>query len=410
MSRRRVFVTGIGLASPIGNDPATVVASLRGGRHGIRVMDDWAQYGGLVTRLGAPVEVDLKGIPRKAARTMGRVAQLAAYATQRAVDDARLDPATLQNGRTGIAYGSTHGSSAAANEWTRTLVEKRSIEGVPSTLYLKFMSHTCAASLAVLFGVRGRILTTCAACVSGSQGIGQGYEAIRAGHADVMICGGAEELHPSHAAVFELFLATSRGFADRPDESPRPFDVARDGLVIGEGAGTLILESEEHARARGATIHGEILGFGTNCDGSHATAPSPEGMAAAMRLALADAAIDPARIAYVNAHGTGTDVGDVAESIATREVLGENVWFSSTKGFTGHTLGACGAIESAFCLAMMREGFVAPNRTLDELDPRCARLRYAPKTAVAADLPVVMNDNFAFGGINTSLIFARVDD
>jgi 3-oxoacyl-[acyl-carrier-protein] synthase II len=250
--------------------------------------------------------------------------------------------------------------------------------------------------------------STCAACVSASQAVGAGYEAIKAGAQNVMICGGSEEMHWVPAGVFDILFATSTRYNDRPDLSPRPFDRDRDGLVVAEGAGTVVLEELEHARRRGARIHAEVLGYGTNCDGAHVTAPSADGMADAMRLALADAALAPDRIDYVNAHATATLVGDVSESHASLSVLGPKVPISSTKGFTGHTLGACGTIEVAFCVAMMRDGFIAPTRNLDRVDPECAKLDYVFGAPRDAKLEHVMTNNFAFGGINTSLILGRV--
>jgi 3-oxoacyl-[acyl-carrier-protein] synthase II len=237
--------------------------------------------------------------------------------------------------------------------------------------------------------------------------VGAGYETIRAGIQDVMLVGGAEELHYSHGAIFDIMYATSRR-NDTPDLTPRPFDKGRDGLVIGEGAGTFVLESYERAKARGAFIHAEILGYGTNCDGTHVTNPSANGMAGAMELALRDAELSPDRIDYVNAHATATEVGDIAESLATAKTLGVQVPISSTKSFTGHTLGACGTIEAAFCVAMMREGWIAPNRTLDEVDTRCAPLAYVGKEARDAKPRITMSNNFAFGGMNTSLILGAV--
>lgn len=405
----RVVVTGIGLATPIGNDLRSVSSSLRTDRHGIRVKPEWAEIRDLDTRLAADVVgLDLTHYPRKKSRTMGRVALLATYATEQAVAEAGLDPETLSSGRVGLAYGSTHGSSSEFEGWCRTLFKNGGMTGLASTTYLKFMSHTCAANLALFYGIRGRVVTTCSACASASQAIGYGSEMVRAGLADVMICGGAEEMHFTHAGVFGVMFATSRGYNDRPGESPRPFDIARDGLVIGEGAGTLVLESYDRARARGAHIHAEILGFGTNCDGTHVTSPSVSGMADAMRLALRDARLSADRIEYVNAHATATEVGDIAESGAMLEVLGDRVPVSSTKGFTAHTLGACGAIEAAFCIAMMNEGWLAPNRTLTKVDPRCAPLDYVGRTPRDTRTSIVMTNNFAFGGINTSLIFGRV--
>ncbi|HMF43321.1 MAG TPA: beta-ketoacyl-ACP synthase [Polyangia bacterium] len=406
--KRRVVVTGIGLASPIGHDLPTAVAALRDGRHGIVAMPEWADVQGLATRLaGLAKDVPFGDWPRKKVRSMGRVALLATYATEQALKDAGLEQDLHSIPDIGLAYGSTHGSSTAQEEFCRTLFARNGLRGIPSTSYLKFMSNTCVVNLAHFFGIRGRVIATCAACTSGSNAIGYGFEAIRDGELDIMLCGGAEEMHFTHAAVFDILYATSRHYNDRPGAGSRPFDVDRDGLVVAEGACTFVLEEAERARRRGARIHGEVIGFGTSCDGQHVTQPSPEGMAAAMRNALADARVAPEDVDYINAHATSTDIGDLAESQATLQVFGDRVPISSTKGHTGHTLGACGALESAFCLAMMNDGFLAPNRNLDKPDPRCAPLRYVRETSEARDLRITMNNNFAFGGINTSLVFRR---
>ncbi len=405
MSAHRVVITGVGLASPIGNSLAAASASLREGRHGITAQEKWNAIGNLATRLAAPASpIDFTGYPRKKIRTMGRVALLSAYASDQAVADAGLSHDELGSGTVGLAYGSTHGSSSELEEFTRSLFRENSLKGLPSTSYLKFMSHTCAANLAMYYGITGRIITTCAACVSSSQAIGYGYEAIKFGIQEAMICGGAEELHFTHAGVFDIMYATSSKFNDRPDLSPRPFDTRRDGLVIGEGAGTVVLERLERARARGAKIYAEVIGYGTNCDGRHMTNPSAEGMAGAMKLCLKDAGTAIDTIDYVNAHGTGTELGDIAETTATHQLLGGKVPFSSTKGATGHTLGACGSIEVALCLAMMRDGFLPPTRNLDEVDPRCAPLDYVRGACREARPRTIMTNNFAFGGINTSLL------
>jgi len=365
------------------------------------------------TRVAAPVEgVDYAAFDRKKVRTMGRVALLATFATERAVQDAGLMAETLGSGCTGLAYGSTHGSSNELEVFTRALFTGRStgatLAGIDASSYLKFMSHTAAANLSSYFGITGRVITTCSACVSASQAIGYGYEAVRAGTQDIMVCGGAEELHFTHAGVFDILFATSTRYNDAPDGTPRPFDADRDGLVIGEGAATVVLERYDHAIARGAPIYAEILGFGTSSDGQHLTRPSVEGMARAMTLALADAACPVDRIDYINAHGTATDSGDVAESLATLQTIGDKTPISSTKSYTGHTLGACGAIETIFCLGLMREDFVPPTRNLDRLDPRCAVLDYVRHEPRTLRCDRIMNNNFAFGGLNTSLIFGRV--
>jgi len=409
VSSARVVVTGIGLTSPIGHDLATATAALREGRHGIVTMPEWDAVVGLGTRLAALcADAPIGHYTRKQIRSMGRVAVLATYATEQAVKDAGLPAEVVQSDAVGLAYGSTHGSSASTEEFCRKVFEKRGFQGIAASTYLKFMSNTCTVNLAQFFGIHGRVLSTCSACTSGSHAIGQGYETIKHGYHDVMLCGGAEEMHFSHAGIFDILYATSTQYNQRPEQSPRPFDAARDGLVVGEGAGTLVLESEAHARRRGARIYGEVIGFGASCDGEHVTMPSVDGMASAMRRALADAGITPGEVDYINAHGTGTEAGDIAESHATLKVLGPDVPLSSTKGHTGHTLGACGALESAFCLSLMHERFVPPTRNLETVDPRCAPLNFvrgAPQPKAKMD--IVMNNNFAFGGINTSLLFRR---
>lgn len=405
---RRVVITGVGLTSPIGHNLPTITKALQESRHGITVMPQWASIGNLKTRLAAPVVDAPLDYPRKITRSMGRVSVLSLYATDQAIADSGLSAELLPTGRLGLAYGSTHGSSAELEVFTRTLFANDGFRGIAGTSYLKFMGHTCVANLAQHYGIRGRVQPTVAACASASMAIGYGFDAIRAGWQDVMLCGGAEEMHFVHAGVFDIMFATSTKFNERPDLSPRPFDSQRDGLVVGEGAGTLVLEEYEHARRRGAHIHAELIGFGTNCDGTHVTAPSAEGMAGVIRLALQSAALDPSAIDYVNAHGTGTDAGDRAETLAAHNTLGDKVPFSSTKGHTGHTLGACGAIEAIFAISTIQNGFVPQTRNLEETDPLCAPLNYIKGEPREQKVNVVMSNNFAFGGINTSLILKRI--
>jgi 3-oxoacyl-[acyl-carrier-protein] synthase II len=406
---RRVVITGLGLATPIGLDLDAVTEALQKGRHGIHRMPEWDRIGQLRTRLAALVpEVQRSDYPRKLVRSMGRVAILGLHAAEKALADAGLGEDYVRSGQLGLAFGSTHGSSSEVEDYCSHLFKTYSFEGLEAVGFLRFMSHTCAANLAIRLGIRGRILSTCAACVSSSQAIGGGYEAIKFGMAESMLCGGAEEMHFTHAGVFDVMLATSAKYNDRPGESPRPFDAARDGLVVGEGGAAVVLESYDRAKARGATIYAEVLGYGTNCDGTSLTAPSAEGMAGAIQAALADARLAPDQIEYVNAHGTATLAGDIAESQATFKVMGDRIPVSSTKGHTGHTLGACGAMEVGFCLAMMRRGFLAPTRNLVDVDPRCAPLGHVMGEPREARLNHVMSNNFAFGGINTSLILGRL--
>jgi 3-oxoacyl-[acyl-carrier-protein] synthase II len=407
---KRVVVTGVGAISPLGHDWATVLAGLRSLRNAVRRMHEWDMYDGLNTRLGVPVQpFDLpEHYNRKATRSMGRVALMATRASELALADAGLaaDP-LVRSGDMGISYGSSVGTPAAIGDFGRMIIAKAT-EGITANTYIKMMSHTAAVNIGVFLGVTGRIVTTSSACAAGSQGIGYAFEAIQSGRQVAMLAGGAEELDAIDAAVFDTLFATSVK-NDQPALTPRPFDAARDGLVLGEGACTLVLEELEHARARGARILAELVGYGTNSDGSHVTQPKAQTMAQAMRLALRSAGIEAGRIGYVNAHGTATDHGDVAETAATHAVLGERIPISSLKSYMGHTLGACGALEAWMSIEMMREGWFAPTLNLDTIDPECAPLDYIRGEGRQLQTDMVMTNNFAFGGINTSLIFRRWD-
>jgi 3-oxoacyl-[acyl-carrier-protein] synthase II len=405
---KRVVVTGMAGISPLGNDWESIRARLVEGRNAIVRMAAWDDYEGLNTRLGAPAApFDLsERYHRKAIRSMGRVALMATRASELALADAGLlDHPLLTGGRMGISFGSSAGTPSAIGDFGR-MMEERTTKGINATTYIKMMAHTAPVNIGVFFGVTGRVFTTSSACTSGSQGIGYAYEAIKTGKQTAMIAGGAEELCATEAAVFDTLFATSVR-NDAPHTTPRPFDRARDGLVIGEGAGCLILEEREHALARGATVYAEIVGFGTNSDGCHVTQPNADTMRIAMELALEDADLAPAAIGYVNAHGTGTQHGDVAETAATNAVFGARIPISSLKSYMGHTLGACGALEAMISIRMMREGWFAPTINLDEIDPECGTLDYIRGDGRRLDCEYVMSNNFAFGGINTSLIFKR---
>jgi 3-oxoacyl-[acyl-carrier-protein] synthase II len=406
---RRVVVTGIGIASPLGCDYTEASARLKANDHGITTMPEWDALTHFAPRVAAPVTIPKAlEVPHKAARTMGRVAQLATVATTIAIEDSGLSKEELTSGAVALAYGSTHGSSKANEDWVRKLLTQNGFLGMTATTYLKFMSHTTSANLATHFGIRGRVVSTVAACVSASQAIGTGYELISAGVTDAMICGGAEELHFTHAAVFDMLHAASKNFNTTPELTPRPFDQRRDGLVVGEGAGTLVLEEYERAKKLGKKIYAEIVGYGTNCDGTHVTNPSSDGMRGSMELALKSAGCGPDEIDYVNAHATATTIGDIAESQATYALFGDRVPVSSLKGHIGHTLGACGGIEAAFVIAMMRDGWIAPTRNLEVVGENCAPLDYVKGEARTAKLRRVLCNKFAFGGINTSLVFSSL--
>jgi len=405
----RVVVTGTGFRSPIGHNFNDLKASLIHGRSGVRYISDWEQVGHMKTRLSGVCDgIDEKVIPRPVRRSMGRVSILAALSVMDAINDSGLDENFIGSGECGVSYGSTEGSSQAIEDFTKDYSKTGGLLGLESSTYLKFMSHTCAANISMMFHTRGPLIASCTACVSGSQGIGFGYEAIKSGKAAVMLSGGAEESHYYNAAIFELLRATSIKYNDTPDKTPRPFDAGRDGLVVGEGSGCLVLEEYEHAKNRGAKIYAEIIGYATNCDGTHLTNPSADGMAGVMLLALKDAGLSPDKIGHVNAHATATDVGDAAEAAAIFKVFGDTVPVSAFKGLMGHTLGACGVLESIITISMMNEGFMAHTKNLETPDPEFPKLNHIMNEAVDKPFNIGMNNNFAFGGINTSLIFKKV--
>jgi 3-oxoacyl-[acyl-carrier-protein] synthase II len=404
---RRVVVTGMAGCSPIGNDWKTISENLRNGKTGIQYMEDWNCYEELNTRLGAPVTDFEKPAhySRRQVRSMGRVALMSTAATEMALQDAGLlGDESITDGRMGVSYGSSTGSPDAIADFGNMLLNHSS-GSINANSYLKMMSHTAAVNICVFFGLKGRVIPTSSACTSGSQGIGYAYEAIKYGHQEIMVAGGAEELCATEAAVFDTLYATSIK-NDTPELTPRPFDKDRDGLVIGEGAATLILEERNHAIERGANIYAEITGFGTNSDGSHVTQPQSETMYKAMSLALQQAGLKPQDIGYVSAHGTATDRGDIAESVATAQLLGK-VPISAFKSFTGHTLGACGSLEAMVAIKMMNQGWFHGTANLENIDPACGDLDYLRIKGREINTTYVMSNNFAFGGINTSLIFKK---
>lgn len=407
---KRVVVTGAGGITALGKNWEECRASLLKQQNCVRYMREWDQYKELNTRLAAPVD-DFELPPhynRKRARSMGRVAQLGVRATELALESASLlDAPEIASELTGVAYGSATGNSAAALEFFG-LLEQQSMRRINGTTYVRMMSHTAAVNISVFFATEGRLIPTSSACTAGSQGIGFAYETIKHGQQKIMLAGGAEELCPTQAAAFDVLYATSTR-NDAPASSPRPFDKDRDGLVVGEGGCTLVLEDLQHALKRNAPILAEVVGFATNTDGAHVTRPQQKNMARVMRNAIEDAATDPALIGYVSAHGTATEHGDIAESCATAEVFGRAVAISSLKSYIGHSLGACGAIEAWLTIMMMRENSFAPTLNLAAIDERCGELDYLRGAPRSIQTDFVMSNNFAFGGVNTSLIFKRYD-
>ena len=404
----RVVVSGIGGISAFGRDWASIQTAFKQGRNAVQHMGWQGQYPDLEAQLGAPIEgyAPPAHWTRKQLRSMGRVSYLCVDAAEQALADAGLlGDERIKDGRMGVACGSSTGSTADIRDIGELLLTGRSAHFSANT-YVRMMPHTTAANVGIFFGLTGRIIPTSSACSSGSQGIGYAYEAIKYGMIEMMLAGGGEELCPSEVYVFDSLSAASRR-NNEPAKHPRPYDAGRDGMVIGEGAGILGLESLVHAQARGAKIYAEIVGYGANSDGSHVTRPQKATMQRCMALALEDAGLEPAQIGYVNGHGTATEQGDIAETQATEALFGSRMPISSQKSYLGHTLGACGALESWFSIEMMNSGWFAPTLNLDHIDPRCGRLDYIRGQGREIDTDYVMNNNFAFGGVNTSLVFKR---
>ncbi len=382
---KRVVVTGMGCVTAFGDNWQDFRRHLEAGKNAVVTMPEWERFEGLNTRLAAPIQPPFKKpkhYSRKAVRSMSTVSLMATRATEMALEDAGLlNDDCITDGRCGVAYGSSTGDTEQMKIFGNML-STGDMTGLNATTYIKSMGHTTAVNLGVFYGVKGRVHTTSSACTSASQGLGYAYEA------------------------FDTLYATSTR-NDEPEATPRPFDKNRDGLVIGEGAGTFILEELDHALERGASIYAELVGFGTNSDGAHVTQPTAETMAVAMKLALEQAQLSPDAIGYVNAHGTATDRGDVAESNATASVFNRAVPISSLKSYLGHTLGACGTIEAWASIEMMKDQWFAPTVNLSDVDEECGKLDYIAGEGRKLDTDYVMTNNFAFGGINTSLIFKR---
>ena len=398
----RIVVTGMGIRSPLGSTADAMFDAILAGRSGVQRFDEWAKIDELGSLVGSVVDdFNERTIPRKYRRSMGRVAMYAVAAAVDAVAQSGLDEAMIRGGRTGACVGSTLGSGAADEEFWRHIIETGSARGLKSTQFLKVMSHTCATNVAMFLGISGEAIATNAACASSNQAIGVAMDRIRLGRADVMLAGGADELHVMATLVFDVMRGASHGFNDSPTKTPRPFDKDRDGIVVGEGSGILVLEERSRALTRGAPILAEVLGYGGISDAVNMASPAPGGMEAAIRLALADAGVEPDDVDYVSAHATGTPIGDAAEAEALHRVFGDRTPVSSVKGHLGHTLAACGGLEATVFIEAMRRGIVPPTLNLDE--PDVAPL-WLPTKPLVRTVNCALSTNFAFGGVNTCVV------
>lgn len=411
--RREVVITGYGAVSPYGVGVRRLITGLREGRSAVRSMArEWEGLAeGMACMLGAPVQepIDPSLIPRKHRRAMGRGSILAHLATQEAIQHAGISREDLESGRLGAAFGDTIPSAGSLEAFFRQYLVERNIRQVPSGGFFRVMGHSCSANIAAAFNIRGRVQATPAACAAGAFAMGAGFELIRWGVQDIMLCGGVEELHPTTSAIFDIVGASSTRWNDAPEMSPAPFDRKRDGTVCGEGAGVLVLESEERARARGARILARVLGFSGISDGTNMAQPGLESMVRCLRAALEDADLPPREIDYVSAHATGTEQGDTAEAMAIAEVFGDSTPVSGLKGYIGHTLGASGPIESIASLETMSAGYIIPTGKLEDIDPDCAVIRHQLRLETRS-VGKIVKSSFGFGGMNAVLVFGRYED
>ncbi|MGE4441652.1 MAG: beta-ketoacyl synthase [Desulfomicrobium sp.] len=404
MPLRRVVITGMGAISPFGQGVERFFRALENGESAIRHIAELETIQGLGPHVAGLVQgIDIKDIPRKIRRTMSRMSVYALLASQEALAQARVDQCLLTGGRLGIALGSTVGSVDTMEDFFKDFLQTRSIEGIKSMLFFKIMGHSCAANVAQTLGIAGRTLAPSAACATGCQAVGMGYEAIALGKQDLMLCGGADEFHPLTAATFDIIQAASTKYNDRPQCTPRPFDRDRDGIVCAEGAGLILLESLDSARARGAEILAEISGFASTSDASSIASPDPTPVRLCMDLALTEAGLNADDVDYVNAHATGTRQGDEAESRAIGDLFGTSIPVSSLKGHFGHAMAASGALELIACVKMLCSGKIIPTRNLDNPAIECSGLTL-PRQIQLSNLQTIIKNNFALGGVNCAIV------
>lgn len=409
MQLERVVITGVGAVSCLGLGAERLCQELAAGRSGISRQEEFARVRGLRCLIGgAAPEVECRELPRQRRRTMTRMSLFAAAACQEALAQAGVRPELRASGRLGLALAATTGSPATYQEFFEDYLRDHSIERTKSTLFFKIMAHSVAANTAQALDVRGRVLSPAAACATAGQAIGLGYEAILLGRQELMLCGGADELHPLTVASFDIMNAASTQYNERPDLTPRPFDARRDGTVCSEGCGVLLLESLRSARRRGAVVLAEVLGFSTGTDVSNISNPDARSIENCMLEALRTAGLEPSAIDYVSAHATATEHGDIAEAQAIAGLFGAATPVSCLKGQLGHSLAASGALESIAVLRMLREGRVLPTHNLDELDPRCAGIMHV-REPLERPLRLALKNNFGLGGVNTSIVFGRCE-
>lgn len=407
MAERRVVVTGLGIVSSIGNNKQEVAAALREGRSGIVASEEYKEMGFRSCVHGA-LNIDLESlIDRKIKRFMGDGAAYNYIAMQQAIEDAGLDESQVSNERTGLIVGSGGPSTENIVLAADTMREK-GVKRVGPYMVTRGMSSTNSACLATPFKIKGINYSITSACSTSAHCIGNAAEQIQLGKQDIVFAGGGEELHWTLSVLFDGMGAMSSKYNETPERASRAFDANRDGFVISGGGGVLVMEEYEHAKARGAKIYAELVGYGATSDGYDMVAPSGEGAERCMKQALATVPAG-SKINYINAHGTSTPVGDIRELEAIKKVFGDDMpVIASTKSLTGHALGAAGVNEAIYSLIMQEEGFIAASANIEDLDPGAEGYPIARERVDNVDFDCVMSNSFGFGGTNASLIFKKV--
>ena len=405
---RRVVITGMSAITPIGHGRDPIVHSLQDGVSGIKPLraEEFLSpyiHSKVYGTVDYPVEYDFKRNHRK---TMGPVAYYACQVAKEALEQSGLTEEFITSGRLGVAFGSIHGSPTVQRNIYRIFfgaTDKKAVREIGAVDYLKSMVHTTAVNITKMFGITGRVISSGTACTTSSQSIGYGYESVKFGMQDAMLCGGADEYDTTTVAVFDNLLACSTAFNETPQKTPRPFDKERDGLVVGEGAGAVLLEEYEFARKRGANILGEVIGFACNNNGGDMILPNLTGITNTLKLGVETARTNPDEVDMISAHATATKMGDIIEAQAIHAVFGDHPYVIGLKSYTGHTMAACGAIETIMTLYMMQDGFIAPTLNLEEIDERCTMIRHVQKI-MQYPVKTAAIQNFAFGGVNTILM------
>ncbi len=404
---RRVVITSEAAITPIGDSKETISENLKNGVSGVNPLrEDDLLSNYIHSRVYGTVDYPITyDFARKYRKTMGPVSYYACRVVQDLLEKSGLDADFISSGRLGVAFGSTHGSPSVQRNIYRTFFRDDPSETstIGAVDYLKSMVHTTAVNITKMFRITGRVISSSTACTTSSQSIGYGYEMVKFGMQDAMICGGADEYDTTTVAVFDNLLACSTAYNDRPYLTPRPFDADRDGLVVGEGAGAVLLEEYEFARNRGANIIGEVVGFSCNNNGGDLILPNLEGIRQTIRIGLDSAGIGPEAVDFVSAHATATKMGDVIESQAIEQIYGNKPRVTALKSYMGHTMASCGVIETILTLYMMEKGFIAPTLNLERIDPRCAAINHV-QHLTHAPIQTAAVQNFAFGGVNTNLI------